>query len=168
MHSIVELTVGPTDAQRLAWGPETTSSVSAGWHSPNGESTDEPAIVLSSLASLLNFILRPIYALQSHSCDILTATMRAFPILLSLIAATLCHAQTKSNGHTVNGIERLLYISNKTGVSIYDINDGHKFLRKFDVPDSGDYKGISASISDRKSTRLNSSHLRLSRMPSSA
>ena len=43
---------------------------------------------------------------------------------------------TKSNGKVVNGIERLMYITDKTGVSIYDINDGHKLLRSFDVPDT--------------------------------
>jgi len=30
-------------------------------------------------------------------------------------------------------------------ITVYDINDGHKLLRKIDVPDSGGYKGISAS-----------------------
>jgi DNA-binding beta-propeller fold protein YncE len=74
--------------------------------------------------------------------------MRAIPVafLLTLFLPAT-QAQTKSSGKVVNGIERLLYVSNKTGVSIYDINDGHKFLRKFDVPDTADYKGISASVS---------------------
>lgn len=53
---------------------------------------------------------------------------------------------TKSHGKVVDGIERLLYITNKTGVSIYDVNDGHKLLRSFDVPDTAEYKGISASV----------------------
>lgn len=67
--------------------------------------------------------------------------------LLLILLPPPCPAQSKSNGKAVNGIERLLYISNKTGVSVYDINDGHKFLRNFEVPDSADYKGISASVS---------------------
>ena len=46
----------------------------------------------------------------------------------------------------MNGQERLLYVSDKTGVSIYDINDSHKLIHKFEVPDTAEYKGISASI----------------------
>ena len=34
-----------------------------------------------------------------------------------------------------------------TGVSVYDINDSHKLLRKIEAPETGDYKGISASVS---------------------
>jgi DNA-binding beta-propeller fold protein YncE len=45
------------------------------------------------------------------------------------------------------GIERLLYVTDKSGLSVYDINDSHKFLRKIDVPDTANYKGISASVS---------------------
>lgn len=65
---------------------------------------------------------------------------------MALIAAE-AHRTTRSRGKVVNGLERLLYITGKTGVSIYDINDDHKLLRKFDVPDTADYKGISASVS---------------------
>src|SRR4051794_15376839 len=54
---------------------------------------------------------------------------------------------TKSHGKISNEIERLLYVTNKTGVSIYDINDNHRLLRSFDVPDTAEYKGISASVS---------------------
>ena len=75
--------------------------------------------------------------------------MRVIPVAV-LLLTLLPHpgpAQSKSNGKAVNGIERLLYISTKTGVSVYDIHDGHKFLRKFEVPDSAEYKGISASVS---------------------
>lgn len=41
--------------------------------------------------------------------------------------------------------ERRLYVTDKSGISIYDIDHGHKLLHKIDVPDSGDYKGIAAS-----------------------
>jgi YVTN family beta-propeller protein len=70
---------------------------------------------------------------------------------LVAIDALAVHAQaadaTKSNGKVVNGIERLLYVTNKSGVSIYDINNSHKLLRSFEVPDTAEYKGISASVS---------------------
>ena len=49
-------------------------------------------------------------------------------------------------GKTVNGLERLLYVTNKSGLSVYDINDSHKLLREIPVPDTGVYKGISASV----------------------
>ena len=42
-------------------------------------------------------------------------------------------------------IERRLYVTNASGISVYDIDNGHAFLRKIDIPDSGDYKGIAAS-----------------------
>jgi len=42
-------------------------------------------------------------------------------------------------------IERRLYVTNKTGISVYDIDRGHAFIRKIDIPDSGDYPGIAAS-----------------------
>src|SRR6266545_3960100 len=42
-------------------------------------------------------------------------------------------------------LERRLYVADRSGLSVYDIDDGHKLLRRIDVPDSGDYKGIAAS-----------------------
>ena len=42
--------------------------------------------------------------------------------------------------------ERVLYVADKTGLSLYDIDHGHKFMRQIAVPDSGDYKGIAASV----------------------
>jgi DNA-binding beta-propeller fold protein YncE len=38
-----------------------------------------------------------------------------------------------------------LYVADKSGLSVYDINDSHKLLRKIDVPETANYKGISAS-----------------------
>src|SRR5215475_4433409 len=49
-------------------------------------------------------------------------------------------------GKISDGLERLLYVTDKAGVSVHDINDSHKLLRKIDVPETGDYKGISASV----------------------
>ena len=64
----------------------------------------------------------------------------------AMLAAPIT-GQSKSQGKTLNGIERLLYVTDQSGVSIYDINDNHKLLRKFAVPDTSSYKGISASVS---------------------
>jgi len=41
--------------------------------------------------------------------------------------------------------QRRLYVTNASGISVYDIDNGHAFLRKIEIPDSGDYKGIAAS-----------------------
>src|SRR5438876_7074756 len=49
-------------------------------------------------------------------------------------------------GNISGGLERLLYVSDKSGPSVYDINDSHKLLLKIDVPESGNYKGISAMV----------------------
>ena len=51
-----------------------------------------------------------------------------------------------SRGKVEGGLERLLYVTDRSGISVYDINDSHKLLRKIDVPGTGDYKGISASV----------------------
>lgn len=72
--------------------------------------------------------------------------MRLFPIFFLLFGLG-AFAQPAKRGKVVNGVERLLYITNKTGVSIHDINDGHRLLRQFEVPDTASYKGISASVS---------------------
>ena len=45
----------------------------------------------------------------------------------------------------VVSVERRLYVADKSGLSVYDIDHGHKFVRKIELPDSGDYKGICAS-----------------------
>src|SRR5690349_10614407 len=64
-------------------------------------------------------------------------------IAVSLLVPCLAGAATR--GKVEGGIERLLYVTDRSGVSVYDINDGHKLLRKIDLPGTGDYKGISAS-----------------------
>jgi len=71
------------------------------------------------------------------------ATLLLIPALLG---AADTNPSTKKHGKVVNGIERLLYVTNKTGISVYDINDSHQLIRKIDVPDTADYKGISASV----------------------
>ena len=42
-------------------------------------------------------------------------------------------------------VERRLYVTDASGVSVYDIDHGHALLRKIAIPNSGDYKGIGAS-----------------------
>lgn len=55
-------------------------------------------------------------------------------------------AGANPHGKAIDGVERFLYVTNKTGISVYDINDGHKLVRNIDVPDTSEYKGISASV----------------------
>jgi DNA-binding beta-propeller fold protein YncE len=43
------------------------------------------------------------------------------------------------------GVERRLYVTDRSGISVYDIDNGHKLLRKIELPGTGDYKGIAAS-----------------------
>jgi len=42
-------------------------------------------------------------------------------------------------------VERRLYVADASGVSVYDIDRGHAFIRTITIPSSGDYKGIGAS-----------------------
>jgi DNA-binding beta-propeller fold protein YncE len=63
--------------------------------------------------------------------------LRTIPALL-LLSATLPAAPP-------DRIQRLLYVTDRTGISVYDIDGGHKLVRKIELPGTGDYKGISAS-----------------------
>jgi DNA-binding beta-propeller fold protein YncE len=45
----------------------------------------------------------------------------------------------------VDRLERRLYVADRSGLSLYDIDDGHRLLRRIEVPESGGYKGIAAS-----------------------
>lgn len=56
-------------------------------------------------------------------------------IVILLYSSTWVWAQTS----------RYLYVAEDQGwIYIYDIADGHKFVRKFEVPGTGEYKGVSA------------------------
>ncbi len=62
-------------------------------------------------------------------------TTRSILITIILIAAINCEAQ----------VERLLYVAEDHGfVYLYNINDNHRLVRKFEVPGTGSYKGVSA------------------------
>ncbi len=60
--------------------------------------------------------------------------MKVFTCLL--IAASLQAA----------GLDRLLYVTDRSGISIYEIDNGHKLRRRIEIPDSGSYKGINVSV----------------------
>jgi catechol 2,3-dioxygenase-like lactoylglutathione lyase family enzyme len=42
-------------------------------------------------------------------------------------------------------IDRRLYVTDASGVSVYAIDHGHALMRKIAIPNSGDYKGIGAT-----------------------
>ena len=71
-------------------------------------------------------------------------TMRTWTMAVFLLVPVV--AGGAERGKVSGGLERLLYVTDRSGVSVYDINDSHKLLRKIEVPDTGDYKGISASV----------------------
>jgi DNA-binding beta-propeller fold protein YncE len=80
--------------------------------------------------------------------------MRALPAiaLLLFLSTTVpvasrsqSDAPSKNSGKIAGGLERRLYVADRVGVSVYDINDGHKLLRKIEIPETGAYKGIAAS-----------------------
>ena len=68
--------------------------------------------------------------------DILRVMVRK-TLLAGLAALTAAFAAGK--------IERRLYVTDKTGISVYDIDSGHTLVRKIELPGTGDYKGIAAS-----------------------
>src|SRR5947208_2628312 len=59
----------------------------------------------------------------------------------SLLGVSLAGAA--SRGNVDGGLERLLFATDASGVSVYEISDSHKVLRKIDFPETGDYNGIS-------------------------
>lgn len=72
-------------------------------------------------------------------------------LTLTLAAATeairrFAYAAPVDSGKVVGGLERRLYVCDSKGVSVYDINDQHKLLRQIEIPDSGSYKGVAASV----------------------
>ncbi len=73
-------------------------------------------------------------------------TLAALLLLPTLLSGAATEPAAKKHGKAVNGLERLLYVTSKSGISVYDINDGHALLRKIELPETGDYKGISASV----------------------
>ena len=76
-----------------------------------------------------------------------TTIFLTMTLMLSSLPGADRNMPAKTRGKVIGGIERLLYVTDKSGLSVYDINDSHKFLRKIDVPDTANYKGISASVS---------------------
>ena len=69
----------------------------------------------------------------------MTAAVVATALLMT------CHIRAATRGKVIDGVERLLYVTDNSGISVYDIADGHQLLRKIDLPGTGVYKGISAS-----------------------
>jgi len=66
--------------------------------------------------------------------------MKLSPILT--VAMLFC---IWSASAVMQDVERRLYVTDRSGISVYDIDRGHKFIRKIEIPNSGDYKGIAAS-----------------------
>src|SRR5258707_2851238 len=71
----------------------------------------------------------------------------AAPIVGGIAALAGCAWLALSSAGPANaaGLERRLYVTDKTGISVYDIDRGHALIRKIAIPDSGDYPRIAAS-----------------------
>jgi DNA-binding beta-propeller fold protein YncE len=65
----------------------------------------------------------------------------------AIVSAAPARGVARGNVPGGGGLERRLYVADRSGgVSVYDIDRGHKLLRRIEVPDSGSYKGIAASV----------------------
>jgi DNA-binding beta-propeller fold protein YncE len=71
--------------------------------------------------------------------------MRFSAISSTIAAIALAISSLTAAAFQAAPLERRLYITNTTGITVYDIDHGHTFVRKIDIPNSGDYKGIAAS-----------------------
>ena len=80
--------------------------------------------------------IRQVYLLSLfNQPNAVPMTLHKLLMILALFVSLSCWAQE----------ERLLYVADDQGyVNIYDINNGHRLVRKFEVPGTGEYKGISA------------------------
>src|SRR5207245_23150 len=101
-----------------------------------GQSGRAPPCGFEKLPSGLSHPRR--YPTKSTGHDILRDMLKNLALFLSVMMVTFAADRHGS-------LERRLYVTDKSGISVYDIDNGHKLLRKIDLPGSGDYKGISAS-----------------------
>jgi DNA-binding beta-propeller fold protein YncE len=65
--------------------------------------------------------------------------------VVTLVSSAWLAAKPPGKASPSHQVERKLYVTDKVGISVYDIDNGHKLLHQIDVPGSGDYKGIAAS-----------------------
>jgi len=65
----------------------------------------------------------------------------AYGLAIAIVSRFIC-----SNSLAAETVEHRLYVTDKSGISVYDIDDNHRLLRKIPLPDTGSYKGICASI----------------------
>lgn len=73
-------------------------------------------------------------------------TLLAATIVVGVAVLAGCWLALSPQGAlSAAGLERRLYVTNKTGISVYDIDRGHALVRTIAIPDSGDYPGIAAS-----------------------
>src|SRR5207244_4533863 len=74
-----------------------------------------------------------------------SATTTLAMALILAASGVPVEGQARRTGKLAGGLERLLYVTDRSGISVYDINDSHKLLGKIDVPETGGYYGIAAS-----------------------
>ena len=70
--------------------------------------------------------------------------MKPLTIALAL-AGCAWLSSTPARSRPAASVERRLYVTEKTGIAVYDIDRGHAFVRRIAIPESGDYPGIAAS-----------------------
>jgi DNA-binding beta-propeller fold protein YncE len=72
--------------------------------------------------------------------------LASFRAVAALLVAFSLSGDLRAGDAKTTDRQRRLYVTDKSGISVYDIDHGHRLLNKIDVPDSGDYKGIAASV----------------------
>ena len=63
---------------------------------------------------------------------------RCFTLIL-VFAACVSGATRLLAADSWSKLERKLYVTDKSGISVYDIDNGHKLVRKIEIPETGDY-----------------------------
>ncbi len=65
---------------------------------------------------------------------------------LAALAAGASFALAALSAAPAGKLERRLYVTDRSTISVYDIDNGHALVRKIEVPEGGGYKGIAASV----------------------
>ena len=74
--------------------------------------------------------------------------MTTKPFIAGIYAAlcVACCAACASSPASRTGLERRLYVANKSSLTLRDIDAGHEKLRRIELPEAGGFKGIAVSV----------------------
>lgn len=122
--------------------PSPATNLAAAPTNATGVTTNLPAPTTNAVSVATNVSARPTNPLPRPSPRL--ANPRGLPLNRAEALARARAQATNAPAPSARGWERRLYVAGRSGLSVHDIDAGHKFLRRVDLP--GDYTGIGASV----------------------